>query len=505
MLRADLKAKIEIPVSMESAVSTQTERWTAVNPPRVILLLAVAATLVVDAVMVYFDWRYDLGLNHVAGAWVALASDFKDGVFYRGLFGPLGYGNTIYFPLHFIMQGVVYKLLGGPILSGHIVDVAAMAALLAAVYVVLCRRGVDRGLAGLATLLLLSGEATRYALLTIREDALALALSIWGIAVLAKPSLRNRDLAFAAVLFSAAVAAKQTSVFGLTAALLWLALSGRYRTAAKLAAFFSLGIAVTVLAMQIGSGGRAFEVLTGSSVPGITLHNFLLGPFRALHYASLGLIVFGVLAWAALLGSPPHEWRGIIPLFLITTTAGEAAIFAWGGADFNHLIDFEVVAVLMVATRVARQGGPAFESGLAALALAGLLSLAPALRTLRAVAEQPPENSLVQAASFVARSHAPALCQNPLVCILAGQRPYMLDSTTFSLVRTRNRSFAAPLFDGLDNQRFGSVVLMVDPRTAKGAESFNSHYFGKGFLQHLGANYQFATELPGAFIYVPKT
>ena len=61
---------------------------------------------------IFLNFKNQYFLTHVEGAWLACAYDFLHGVFYRPLFGPLGYGGTRYFPLYFVLTGWLSKPLG---------------------------------------------------------------------------------------------------------------------------------------------------------------------------------------------------------------------------------------------------------------------------------------------------------------------------------------------------------------------------------------------------------
>src|ERR1041385_5313521 len=56
-------------------------------------------------------------LTHVSGAWAALADDVAHGVLYRPLLSSLGYGGTRYFPLYFLLHGLLARA-GLPLLAG---------------------------------------------------------------------------------------------------------------------------------------------------------------------------------------------------------------------------------------------------------------------------------------------------------------------------------------------------------------------------------------------------
>src|SRR5208337_4912228 len=86
-------------------------------------------------------------VNHPAGVLIAMAGDLKDGVFYRPLFGPEGYGGTRYFPLYFVLHALLMKL-GVPVLPGaYLLSAVAVVSLLTGVFYLLKGLGVEPWLA----------------------------------------------------------------------------------------------------------------------------------------------------------------------------------------------------------------------------------------------------------------------------------------------------------------------------------------------------------------------
>ena len=67
-----------------------------------LIVFASFATTVLLLPRIYLNFKNQYFLTHVEGVWLACAHDFLHGVFYRPLFGPLGYGGTRYFPLYFV-------------------------------------------------------------------------------------------------------------------------------------------------------------------------------------------------------------------------------------------------------------------------------------------------------------------------------------------------------------------------------------------------------------------
>ena len=98
----------------------------------------------------------------------------------------------------------------------------------------------------------------------------------------------------------------------------------------------------------------------------------------------------------------------------------------------------------------------------------------------------------------------PILAENPIVPLLAGQRPYVLDAWMLRLLRQRIPGFGDPLLEKLRNRSFGAVVLCVgDPKTSYGRWWYETQQFGPGFAAALTQNYRLVATMDDQKIYLP--
>ena len=102
----------------------------------------------------------------------------------------------------------------------YVLSAASVVFLLAGCYCLLRKSGVDRWLAVAGCAAVLAGSSVQDAFLTIREDGLAAALNVWGVAHALGREYSRRRLYISAVLFALAFATKETSVFGAAASFL---------------------------------------------------------------------------------------------------------------------------------------------------------------------------------------------------------------------------------------------------------------------------------------------
>src|SRR6267143_1581418 len=151
---------------------------------RHLLLLACGVALMLSAVRAVRGIREEasIALNHVSGAWATLALDFARGEVYRPLISDGGYGGTRYFPLHFVLPGLLIKLGLSPLVAGHALSIAALIALLCGAYALLRCLRVPAAFAGPGAILLLANPPIQGALITIRGDVLACAFNVCGLA-----------------------------------------------------------------------------------------------------------------------------------------------------------------------------------------------------------------------------------------------------------------------------------------------------------------------------------
>ena len=184
-----------------------------------LIVVASFATTVLLLPRIYLNFKNQYFLTHVEGVWLACAYDFLHGVFYRPLFGPLGYGGTRYFPLYFVLTGWLSKPIGSMETAGIAISGACVVLTLIAVLVLLRRMNVSAVLSVAAVTAILSVASTQQALLGAKGDSLAAAANLWGIVACTGSNFRRRAIYLGAALFTLAFATKLTTVFGVAAVL----------------------------------------------------------------------------------------------------------------------------------------------------------------------------------------------------------------------------------------------------------------------------------------------
>lgn len=475
---------------------------------RSLLVFSTIPIVVITILRVHRCWANDAYLDQVSGVWIAMANDLCHGVFYRPLFGPLGYGGTRYFPLFFVVHAGLVKLGGNLIVTGHLLSLASILALVAGVYALLRRLGVDKLLAVCASLLILCSESTQLSLLAIRGDGLSAALAVWGLWFCIGPTPAFRQLAAAAVLFTLAFSAKVTAVYAPAAVFLYFLLSGRRRQAWRLAGLSAGGFLIVLGAVIFATHGRFIEIFLASATAGSPWTSILRVPQRFAMYTGvqdLGGFPFIILAGAVLAVWPGSFREDFPPIYFLTALAAMLGIFSTMGADYNHLIDLHTSAVVLLAVWVSRSDRQQAIFGLAALSIASLLALFPAARNLRHGEDTLSRRQEFQAVvDAVGKNPRPILAENPLIPVLAGETPYVLDPFLFRAFNDRNPRFAEPLWKMLQQKDFSAVVTMVNPESELGATDYREDFFGPGFRKNLLENYKLFRKMKQNYIYLPR-
>lgn len=472
--------------------------------PRLVLVIAGAMLLGLIALRAAQSWSNDAHLEHVAGAWTGLAVDLKNGIFYRAPFGPHGYGGTRFFPLFFCLHATAMKLFWEWRVSGYTLSAVSIVLLIAAVYVLLRRLGANHWLAAGGSLVMLAGSSVQEALLTIREDGMATMLNVWGVALCVGSEPSKRRLCAAAGLFALAFATKETTVFGLTAVFLSFLLTGGKKIAWRLLAFTAAGYAVVLGAMYFGSHGRAFEVLRLTAAAGVSIHRIVNSPVELVDDLSgyLGeamLLAFGL---ATCLATPLPKLARIPPLLFLLTAAATCLILSSEGTTSNHLIDLHVAAAVLLISWAASDEAR-LDLGVGALAAVCLIAWFGFLLQ-RGRDSVPVRAQLQEVVQSIGKTDAPILAENPLVPVVAGQQPYLLDAFLFRVIREKDPSFADPLWRMLQEKRFSAVVLINDPDSEEGRTWYSTAHFGKGFVEHLKRDYERVGTPGDQFLYMPR-
>jgi hypothetical protein len=470
----------------------------------VLTSIAIPAMLVVRLVL---NFRHQYFLTHVEGVWLACAYDFMHGVFYRPLSSSLGYGGTRYFPLYFVLTGVLSKPLGSLATAGIALSGAAVVLTLVAVKILLRRMNVGLLLSAAGVTAILGVATTQQALLGAKGDSLAAALNLWGIVLCVGSQTRRVSLYFASLLFTLAFAAKLTTVFGVAAVFLAWILARRYKEAVQLATATACGCILVLAAMYVASGGRVFAIFRACAGGGGSVSYTLQAPLHLLSKALdvdpvflLFLVpatVFGVYYFRE------HK-TDILPIYFALALLVTTVIFGSLGIGINHLFELQIAAVLLLVVAISRAPALA-EVGTGLLALGLVVAIVPTSQGLHGDLTRPSFRS--DSSEVLRRLPAddrPVLAENPLIVINSNKAPYLLDPFMFRIVALKHPELAGDLWAKMEHQRFAAIVLERDPASAEGKTWYTDTHFGGEFLRDLHAQYAFSFATAKSYVYTPK-
>jgi hypothetical protein len=489
---------------------------------RVLPALALALALA-TAARLPAAWESGNALNHVSGTWMTLADDLARGTLYRPVAAEGAWGGTRYFPLAFALQAGLLRL-GAPALAAAY-GASLGAGLLLAAGIFLLLRGGGARRAALFAPLALAGFAGQHALSAGRGDLLPVALSALGLAALARGPTPGR-VAAAAALLSLAFAAKPTALTAAAAAVAFLALRAQRRAALALAALVAAGAAAVVAATERLSSGRFLPGLRAVGAGGAGLEDALRAPVRLAQELAVGdpaglvLALAGAAALAASL--PPLLARGpavparrqadrvpprvadprLLPaLWLAAAWTGALAVLASPGTGVNHLVELEAAsAVLLGAAAVAPgRAGAVARAGAPAAALAGIALVAALLREDLATSRLAEVRAVVRALPA-----GKVLSEDPLVPLLAGERPALLDAFSLRLTAARDPALLGALAGALRRGELAAVVLLEDPGSPAADAWFGQGNLGLPLAREIAAGYRRRAAIGRYRLYVPR-
>lgn len=432
-------------------------------------------------------------LNHVSGAWAALADDVAHGVVYRPLVSSLGYGGTRYFPGYFLLHGLLVKLGLSLRAAGHLLSMASAAAIVVGGAQGLRWRGAPAALAWSVGVLTLMSRTAFMGIAGTRGDLLPVALGVWGLALTARGSARA--LGGAAFVLSVGMLTKPTLGWALLAAVVALWFRGQRLAALKLGAGTSALTATGMLAVSWASHGQWLPSFAACAAGGgIAVKNLV----EALGYARQGELawILGGFALSALRGRRALE----DPMSTGVLACVPSTLFALSskGTHVNLLVDASVTGALAVGAALAGEL-PERAWALLWLPLATCFGISE-LFLLHGMTLQ--RGELERAVAAVPRGEAPLLSEQPWIPLLAGERAYLLDA--YALPQTRRASSAvdSDFLLAIDEQRFRAVILLG--RVEATPFWYDRVQFGRGFAEHLLASYRFVGVAGGHAFYMPR-
>jgi len=470
------------------------------------------AVLAVDAALSLFSGAY---LNLGSGVWLSLARDIADGIFYRPLWDGVEYGGTRYFPMLPLAIAGLHGA-GLPLVAAGLwASMAGLVALAVAVFFLLRRLAVPPRLATLGAALAIAPYFVHQTAFAIRSEPLAAAFAVLGLAVLAPLDERSSSTSrvlLAAGLFVSAFATKLTCVYAPAAATAALLLARRPVPALTLAAATtSLGL-LFFAGMNMASNGRALEsfhacALAGSGIGSLFGTAVITRPLTLIGTSHLLTVVF-LLTMAAIIVRR-HDWHRLPTLYVIAASGITAVIFTSPGTILtSQILDAYVAAIVLLVVGCAGAAGRLRMLGQGVLIGLTIWAAAQNLVRIAGMLEddvvQSSREERRQLVAQVERCGGPILSESPLVPILAGQRPVLLDPFAFHVVAQNRPAVNDTLAERVRRREFACVLLEHDPSTPRGAAWYKNVNMTEPVVSAVLTHYAYDRTVMGQRLYVAR-
>lgn len=441
-------------------------------------ILGLAATLLLG--FIHLSDRY--AVQPTSGVLMALADYSRRGVLFPPLFDGQYFGGTRYMPVGTLLHAGVAALTGEYLMSGKLLSGISSALLLVVVYRLVRHVGTDRILAlGLAATVIV-GQVGILAALSVRPEAIPVALGLCALAVATRPGTASTT--GAALLCVLGVLTKASAVAAPVAILIWLAARDR-RAAARFLLTLAVAGAAAFALLELASDGRMGTSLLELGGAGITVTDMATAGLRVLEsaakYAPASLLL-APLAVLAIERSVARRGLSVYQTALMLSIIVLALEFMDQGADYNHLLEAVALLVVVVAEGLGR-AGDAVDSErtyralvVPALAVGLLLSVGagPGFDLALAMKHMVSDGTAMYDAHPIGVSAAsgPILSDDPYVPLSLGQRPVLLDAFMLARIAQRHPDWAGELADRIRRGEFSRIVL----RSAVGTPGANDLY-----------------------------
>jgi len=461
--------------------------------------------------LVLWYWPGAVPLDVTSGVWTALAKDFAEGVLYRPLLGPAGYGGTRYMPLFFLTHGALIRLGADPIAAGLCLTLVSAVLFDLALCFTLRECGVRASLAVPLSLLAHATVSVQLLTLATKCDLLAAALNLGAVGAALRHSRRprRRTLTLVVLAASAAFLTKLTAVGGAVSALALLRSRRGWRPA------IAAAIALASMLLSAGAGlfaasdGRVWTSMRAVGSGGIGwlyAVRFPLWFARAIVEDPFSLLIFLTALFYAVRETRRRHLAFAVAYFWLTL-AVTVPVFASPGTDNNHLIDLLAASILLLGHASENAAEGARLATLLPAALAGLTALTwlPGMPSVGSVIAQMgrPERRTITAIVERAGSADRILSENPLIPVLAGGRPFVSDAFSLRILATQRPELRADFARSLAGGEFPTVVLedwsgadasrvmaALRSRTDRGVEHFYGDVrFTPDFLDRIERDY----------------
>jgi hypothetical protein len=480
------------------------------------------AALLVSAALAFGSWvlvavvhiHDRFHVDHVSGAWMSLAKYVNEGILYPPLYDGWSFGGTRYMPLKILLDAGGAQLSGEYLLSGKLVALLIFVALLTVLFIALRNVGCSPALAAVLTALpLLTGNGF-YGATSDYGDALPVMLQLLAVVLIAT-DVTARRASISALLCALALFAKFSAVWGAAAIVIWFALYDR-RLLARFSGTFVLAGGALLVLFELGTRGRFGTNVFGLGGAGFGGPRLLITStphklFAELREAAPELVLLVPFVLVSFLVALLRRRPNVYQLCLVAGLVVLVVVLSDVGASTNHLLDVEVLMVIVAGSLIAAidlRYRQALQLALGFAVLIGLLVSyahnveSPTREVVRKLTGRPAPRYPVKPLQGYIRPSDTLLSQDPSVPIAYGELPVVLDPFMLLRIDREHPEWGDELIRRLDQQVFDKIVMFGVPDP--GALWWRTHHFGPRIAAAIFRNYRRAVTVSGYSIYVPS-
>jgi hypothetical protein len=465
--------------------------------------------------LVHVDDRYRI--DHVSGAWMALAGYAGSGTLYPPLYDGERFGGTRFMPLQMLLHGDLGELTGNYLVAGKLLALALAAALFVLILVALRRAGAPIWL-GLGLLAVLATTFTGLTAVTsIRGDTLPVVLQLGAILVFGRWAGRGGAIV-AGLLCAAALLAKISALWAAAAIVVCLLVGDRRRLPAFLAAYVpATGVALLVL--ELATSGRFTDNVLGLATsaltsPGDVANALTTKPLTLIDSDTAAIAIVLPLALAELVLAARARALALEHFAFAAAALVTVALMTDIGVVSNHLLDLEVLTLLLVGRLWARR-----EQTLAVLAPVAVLwaavsayavDLHPDVRT--AILTAAGSSSVaypVEPPRELVPAGARLLSEDPTLDVVRDRHPTVLDPFMLVRILERHPEWRDDLVRRIDEREFDRVVLRADHVLPDGRievehPRWRREHLGRDVVAAIARSYRFRGFADPYAVYAPR-
>ncbi len=478
------------------------------NPFKLVVNILVIACFVVVLTKIIYSLIFHTSFFFVSAAWVGLAMDLKDGVFYRPLFSEsTGFGGTRFFPLYFSIHALLMKLMGTPIISGYIISIISEIILFGACYKLLRKYKIELSIILWLLVLLLSTISIQIGFSAVRADILPLALNILGIFIFISDCNTKYKRILVSFLFILAFSAKITAVSGLVSVFIWLFLNKNMKEGVKILALTSIGYIIVIGIMYLGSSGRVIDIFASCASGNIDILSIINGPIRLakriIRY-DLECVMLSFWALFIIYKYKRNLTNNLFFIFWITSIIITFFIFLSPGTETNHLVDISTASILLI-------GSVIFNSNFVRRKLftymyAIIISFAVIYNIFLLVKLIDGSSNLnvrypEEIVDICRVNDGIILSEDPTIPVLANKKPYILDSFMLRILVNEKEDIKKSLINGVIERKYSVIIFEKDPLISTDRDIY-LHY-GEEFIEAVISNYTEGIRKGKRVVYFP--